>query len=341
MDKIQQLTFCRFIAAVSIVIYHYGDKTSIYQVGFLKKIFENANVAVSFFYVLSGFVIYYTYQHYNSVNLVLFFKKRLKRIYPAYFLALLLTLLIKSFYWNEFLLSLMMIQTWVPGKSLILNNPGWSLSNEMVFYFTFPLILPFFQNTKVFKYKMVVVSLIWFLSQIIYLIYLVKESNYYMYLPILHFNSFLIGILTAVFFKNRKIQIKYSILSKLIVLVLICTSFFVFNNKMLHNGLLAPLFGLLIYLIAVSKDKMTILFSGKTFQFLGEISYSIYIFQFPVWLFWSDYRISKYLFIDKGISEDFKFSIRFFILILLSIIVFYAIELPLKKYKKSEANFKI
>lgn len=337
MDKIQQLTFSRFIAAVAIIVYHFGQKTSLYQVPVLHTIFENANVAVSFFYVLSGFVLYYSYAQKKEVFWISFLIKRLRRIYPAYFIAILFTLLIKTFHWDDVLLSLFMVQTWIPGKSLILNNPGWSISNELFFYASFPLLLPLFKTYKQIKAQGFAVFLFWLVSQLFFLNLIQSSQHYYLYLPILHINSFIVGVMAARFFQihSRALTI-YSIALKILLLAMFVVALYLFENKNLHNGLLAPLFALLIYLIARGRDAMTRFFSRPLFQFLGEISYSLYIFQFPVWLLISEYRLSKYLHLPKTISEDLKFSIRFLLLVLFSIGFYYFVEKPIQRYYKNK-----
>ena len=57
MMRIEQLTFTRFLAATSIVIFHYGVKCYPFNNNEIAFIFKSADVGVSYFFILSGFVM--------------------------------------------------------------------------------------------------------------------------------------------------------------------------------------------------------------------------------------------------------------------------------------------
>ena len=106
-------------------------------------------VGVSFFFVLSGFILVYTYAGRNIV-LRDFWQTRFARIYPAYLFALLLTspfwiigalkMHVPFFAFGErhFALTsalvVLLLQSWVPGAALSWNSVSWSLSVEAFFY---------------------------------------------------------------------------------------------------------------------------------------------------------------------------------------------------------------
>ena len=87
--RIDQLTFLRFIAAIAIVVYHYGAAIAPFHFTAISFLFKQANLGVSFFYVLSGFVMMLAYTDKAPINAKLFLWNRLARIYPIYILALL------------------------------------------------------------------------------------------------------------------------------------------------------------------------------------------------------------------------------------------------------------
>lgn len=102
-----------------------------------------------------------------------------------------------------------------------------------------------------------------------------------------------------------------------------------------HNGLLAILFVPIILLISSNDSYIMKLISKKPFIFLGEISFGMYILQFPVWGFFSDYRMEKYFGLSKEAFYCENFFLRLFILIILSIISYLFFENPLRtKIKK-------
>jgi len=58
MMRIEQLTFTRFLAAISIVIYHYGKNIFPFNHEITSFIFRQANLGVSYF---CAFWVYYDY----------------------------------------------------------------------------------------------------------------------------------------------------------------------------------------------------------------------------------------------------------------------------------------
>src|SRR5579863_596949 len=91
---LQALTGVRFLAAFYVVLFHSLPwLRNKYQVPETLQIFlGNGYLAVSLFFILSGFILAYTYegQIEGSRNLFRFWQARFARIYPVYFLSLLL-----------------------------------------------------------------------------------------------------------------------------------------------------------------------------------------------------------------------------------------------------------
>lgn len=97
--RIEQLTFTRFIAAISIVIFHYGKESILFNNNLVGYVFKQANVGVSYFFILSGFVMIIAYHNKSEINFIEYFKNRFARIYPVYLLAI-LSLLLFYFGWK-------------------------------------------------------------------------------------------------------------------------------------------------------------------------------------------------------------------------------------------------
>ncbi|MEO2059121.1 MAG: acyltransferase [Mesonia sp.] len=288
--RIEQLTFTRFLAAISIVIFHYGKNVKLFYNNYTSFIFEQANVGVSFFFVLSGFVMIIAYGNRENISFLNYIKNRLARIYPVYLLAIVLLLTVKLFkIINNFdlILNLLMIESWFSNKALSFNFTGWSLSVEMFFYATFPLLLNHFYSKKTLKNTTIFIVFLFILSQLIYLLFLkkimalpfysIKDLPYH---PIMHLNEFLIGNLTGIYFKY-KLKLNLGLIY--------------------HNGLLAIIFAPFLVFLPLSNNKLTNLMSKKTFVFLGEISFVIY-FTSTIWHIFSDYRMNKYFGLDNKVN---------------------------------------
>ncbi|WP_178988987.1 acyltransferase family protein [Winogradskyella schleiferi] len=340
--RIEQLTFTRFIAAIAIVVFHFGRESQLFSNDYVDFIFNNANVGVSYFFVLSGFVMIIAYCEKN-LSFFDYLKNRFARIYPVYILAIILWLVGKTLHdinKVDLFLNVTMLQSWFSERAQTINYPGWSLSVELFFYVSFPFLLNYIYNKKSLKAITIVILGFWLISQLLYHaiiynrfsvpIYTVNDIFYH---PIMHFNEFLIGNLTGLYFlKKNVVQYNKNYLPHLVLLFLFLLVLLKFKIGLnFHNGLLAIVFVPIIYLLSCSKDMISKIISKKPFVFLGEISYSIYILQVPIWLFLTDYRLKKYFGLNEDLEITLAFMVRLFILIVFSSFCYLYIEKPLRK----------
>lgn len=351
--KIQQLTFTRFIAAISIVIFHYGTKSPFFSNEDISFLFKQANIGVSYFFILSGFVMIIAYGNSGNINFTNYLKNRLARIYPIYLLALFLVIIFSLSFSNinisDFLLYIFMLQAWIPEKALIINFPSWSLSVELFFYVTFPFLINRLYSKQPLKITAIWIILFWLVSQVLLhlIIYKSLDIDLYsiqdiFYHPLMHFNEFLIGNLTGLFFieklKEKKKNYLPAILITLTLLILLLKFPIGLN---FHNGLLAVIFVPLILFISLSNDKVTKIFARKEFVFLGEISFGIYILQVPIWAIFSNYRMQKYLGLNKELDFTASFFIRLAVLIVASIFNYLYFEKPMRNLIKNYGQPKL
>src|SRR5215212_2407037 len=153
------LTGLRAVAALLVVLFHY--KYIVPGLGQSQaagaRVIQSGFVGVSLFFVLSGFILAYTYIDDDgglTGSWRDFIFARFARVYPVYIFALLIALLIfidisllhpvgvmklKDTLRTAFLTPLLM-QGWTPKRAWMWNGPGWSLSAEAFFYLLFPAI---------------------------------------------------------------------------------------------------------------------------------------------------------------------------------------------------------
>ncbi len=140
------LTSLRFFAAGLVLAHHAG-------------IFGSGYVGVTFFFVLSGFILAYNYvgKLETGSDRLTFARRRFARIYPAHVLTFLLAIplalstgaikpddgasptpLVFSA-----LANLLLLQSWFSARDVFFgfNAVSWSISNEAYFYALFPLLL--------------------------------------------------------------------------------------------------------------------------------------------------------------------------------------------------------
>lgn len=341
--RTEQLTFTRFIAASLIVAFHFAHDTALYN-GFFSSFMANTNFGVSYFFILSGFIMVISYGPKGIVNHAKFYVNRLARIYPLYLLALLLYIPIRlSIYPVDIWLPvhLLMFQSWFPQTTMEYNFPGWSISVEIFFYALFPFLLNFLMKRKKTLYIFTVVSLaLWLVTQVIFNV-LLKSSfyegnpsrsyNILFYNPLMHLNQFLVGMASGFFYlKNYK---KYSGNFDFLLIIISIMIFFVMkyiHDISFHNGLLAFLFvPFIIILCFNTSGRITKLFSHRVLIVLGEVSFGLYILQLPVFYYLRE--------LDTG-NANFDFLIKFLILLLISTLSYYYLETPLRKIIRKAFN---
>jgi peptidoglycan/LPS O-acetylase OafA/YrhL len=118
------------------------------------EIAAHGYVGVSLFFVLSGFILTYTYLDPLTglrAGLRAFWIARFARIYPVYLLSLLVAFrffLDNPERGNELktvvaLVAVpLLLQAWWPPLEFLWNTPGWTLSAEAFFYLLFPFVAP-------------------------------------------------------------------------------------------------------------------------------------------------------------------------------------------------------
>ena len=301
-NYIPQLTFPRFLAASLVVVFHYGSSTFPFNTGLISKFVAQGSIAVSFFFFLSGLVLTINYFRGPGFTFGSFFRKRIARIYPIYVFAFLITfflaMLIKGAYprGTSIFIQLFSLHAWSPGMCLEINYPGWSISVEMFFYAVFPVLIFFFRK-KNLLFITIFTGLIWLFSilQNYYLAKLIEDPDiiatgeFILYFPLWHLNTFLFGMLSGILILNYK----HKIISKFLPVCLFLAGSVTFiiilvtDNPFrpyIHNGLLSPVYMMLAVGLALDSSWIARLMGIRELVYLGDISYSIYILQFPVYL---------------------------------------------------------
>jgi peptidoglycan/LPS O-acetylase OafA/YrhL len=346
--KTDSLTFTRFIAAMALVIHHFSGNLPGIKGTPVLNLVQKASTLVSFFFVLSGFILVIAYKNRsnneNTVDKRSFYINRFARIYPLYFLALVIYLLLpvtainpaEPVYPEQIINSFFLTQAWLPKWAMCLNYPGWSLSVEAFFYFLFPFILLWMNKIK-FKILISLIAAVWLINIFVYYLMIKGEVNYNFreYHPIVHLSTFLVGMTAGLFYlRYSGFLVKYfkwislfTVLSIAWMLAAIYWGFHVVEYH--HNGMFAPVFVLIILTLASKRTIISDWFSKRPFIFLGEISYGIYILQVPV-LLWIRYLNGLYFNQPKGIL----IGIYLLSLIIFSALSYRFVEQPSRKFIK-------
>ncbi|MEI7435498.1 MAG: acyltransferase [bacterium] len=147
--RLAALTSLRFFAVVAIVVGHTQGCFGI-PLNFMEPF--NQCQAVSFFFVLSGFILTWVYPALDGPAVKTFLLARFARIWPAHMAALLLLLLLfapderfltETTRWWMVLANLSLTHAWIPFQACgyHFNAVSWSISTEAFFYLCFPLLI--------------------------------------------------------------------------------------------------------------------------------------------------------------------------------------------------------
>jgi peptidoglycan/LPS O-acetylase OafA/YrhL len=142
--------------------------------------------------------------------------------------------------------------------------------------------------------------------------------------PVVHISQFLVGKIGGYLFINKRTIMPKSswvtlALFSLVILLIAARP----DNISYQVGLIAPVFMLFIFSVAVSQ---TTFLNAKAFVFLGEISYGIYILQFPVFKFLIAIN-ERYM----HISGQYFFYIGLVVLLVVSALSYVLFEKPLRR----------
>lgn len=329
----------RAISVILVILFHLND--DLFFFGF---------VGVDIFFVVSGFVItqslfnYYSVSGYNGF-ITNFFFRRIKRIYPALLLVLIVSILIyfliipygdHQFLWTSksLLFSIFGLSNIYFFKNIDsfdyfnLENTTpflhtWSLGVEEQFYILYPFLLIFFLKTKInLVFLKILFLVLMFSSLFIFLDQSSTISHFYL-LPsrawelllgsilFLHRNSIQLNI------NSSKLNLNYLISIFLIILLF----FYNFEKNIDYRHLVMLSIITLLLVFNFKRFKTKIIFENNLI-YLGKLSYSLYLWHFPI-LFFISYYVDGIL----------RYILVLIITLILSHLSYNLVEIPARKIK--------
>ncbi|MGC3860728.1 acyltransferase family protein [Micromonospora chersina] len=155
--RLPSLTGLRWIAALLVFAFHVATMRIVAEPGVkavLDRAFALGLSGVEFFFVLSGFVLVWSYRDGEPRHT--FLRRRLAKIYPNHLVTFVVALAVAFWFadpvapWAA-IGNLLLVQAWIPldGYFYSVNNVSWSLSCELAFYLCLPLVLPWLRRARV------------------------------------------------------------------------------------------------------------------------------------------------------------------------------------------------
>ena len=343
----------RALAVTAVIIYH----AKIYL--FENLIFSGGFIGVDIFFTISGYlitaIILKELIDKKSFSFKNFYEKRARRILPALLFIILLTIPFSWIYLYPIDLvnfSKSILSSLGFGSNFYFHFSGleysssesilkpllhtWSLSVEEQYYILFPIGLV--ATFKYFRRYLVHFLLICFISSLLMAEWgsknYISATFYFIHSRIW---ELIIGSLIAYFEiklgHRGQNKILCSTLPILGLFLIIC-SFIFFNSETYHPSFytLVPVLGVALILWFTNKnDIISKIFSYKIFVKIGLISYSLYLWHYPIFSFANHLEI----FFDNNFGKLILIIITF----ILSIFTYNLIEQPARKAKSSKVVF--
>ena len=288
------LTGIRFFAAVWVMAFHFGAAFTAraHMPHLITRFLEHGNLGVALFFMLSGFILYYTYQDNleTSRDVYKFFVARFARLYPVYLLAVAIAIPLHGrLPHGRELLLFPLLQSWVPpvhdlGYTWIIQ--AWTLSVEAFFYCCFPfLLLPVRRLSP---------GVLWTLAAALFALNVALKTptlhpavpstwpTQHILLPVLCLPEFLLGIALGALFLRKQALPSHSPSNDWLTFAGIAPCCLVIGTRAgdaLITFTAVLCFGWSIYRLADGRGWLTNLLSSRAMLLLGGASFSIYLLQ--------------------------------------------------------------
>ncbi len=339
--RITQLDGLRAIAILLVFLHHIVTKPIelfLYSIDWnITGQFLNylTSSGVQLFYVLSGVLLLRPYLHKTrTFDTFKYFKRRLERLYPTYFVVLLTTALIfylastfPNWYSKEQMLDFSLLNFITQLPIFHINSPYynpvlWSLEIEFLFYLTLPIVVFIFLK---FNFGKIVYSIL-FAAFVLISIYIQFNTKIYnslfplniIYTFLYYSPCFFLGIVIAKFNFTQK---------QGFIFLCIGIIYIALSLRLLPKNT-APSFGVLYFALIILSFKSSFLIkilNKNTLTWFGERSYSFFLIHFPM-IILSNYIIS---FVEETKNLEYFILTRIFSIFLsliATILLFHFVE---------------
>ena len=358
--KLDTLTSLRFFAASMVFLFHYARGFADAPDWFM-SLTSHGFAAVTFFFVLSGFILAYSYlddekpDHFKGTRQA-FWISRVARIYPLYLTALVVAL--PSYIYatahgrnslSDTALGLglvpTMVQAWIPRIAIEWNPPAWSLSVEAVFYVLFPFLIRrearwnartlFLLSFAFVCFVSITSERLWHLKVRGPVTINYNWRNFLHYFPLLHLPSFLVGMALGLMFVKRSpggpgLQ-TLAFWGSFVALIGVSVGRSALPDLFYSQPVLILLFCAVIYFGAkTAAGQRDQVLCHPLLVRLGDASYAMYILQAPL-ASWFEFLLKKLSKVNNWMDSPWLVAIFFILLVSISIFSFEFIEKPFRR----------
>ncbi|MFT0867461.1 acyltransferase family protein [Pseudomonas sp. CAM1A] len=341
--KLSALTSLRFFAALLVFFSHLSflqQSESPTAVELFNKMMYEGYIGVTFFFILSGFILSYA-NHGRTSSYKNYLYSRLARIYPLHLLTLLcaipLLLAVRGVesvsHWGKYIASLAYNATLTQAlsssssKYFSFNAPSWSLSVELFFY----VLFPFFAVLRT-KTIMILALCVITLKGVLVLVVKPSAVHYIFYIcPPLRLGDFLVGILLfRMYLGGTAPSVRgagmLQCTSLLLLLAFASLGQYVPQAYRFDIYYILPM-GLLVYSFAFQYGVLARALSNKVLVLLGEASFAFYLVHQLIIIAGQHVRLRAGS--DHMLSTDIFYGFVYFVsALILSLLLFKFFETP-------------
>ncbi len=359
---LSNLTPLRGIAALWVFVFHFEGVLVHFISPGSTQLIAKGYLMVDLFFIMSGFIMCHVYQKSfeagpTARNFKRFIVARFARIYPLHlFVLIVLILWVARVGVGDLAMiydpaaiptNLLLIHSFGIHKVFTWNVPSWSISAEWWAYMVFPFLVFFLYQKK----KLAAAALLLFviISYIALMFWLPRKDPFDPAAIVPHnldisfdygflrgLAGFVAGMLV---YKIYDAGLFRNIFQKdwTALLVILITLFCLHIG--INDGFYVILFVLVIYTFACNKENVYKICNNRLAQYLGKISYSIYLngmlVAFPY--FAGFIKLPGVQYTNSGASTSFLVGVGYCLVNLmivtgLSTITYYGVEKPCRKY---------
>lgn len=301
MNEIRSLTSLRGLAALYVALLHYSTAIQKHTEVNIPALAPRGHLAVDFFFILSGFIMAYTYAddfaRRGAGAMPSFLVKRAARLLPLHWattiVLVIYTLAVAPSFsggpppafssatpWTDILLNLALLQGL--GFAPNMNAPSWSISVEMFAYVCFPLfLLAGFHRSSLVRTG--------FIALLVATLAAVASRSQNLSLDTIElpvgwtilrgFSEFALGICTYRLFSVAPTRNIWTGETTFAAASLVAVAMMVLR---LWDLLAVLAFPIIIAGAANQKNRLATLLDNRLLHFLGVISFSLYLIHYPI-----------------------------------------------------------
>ena len=337
VGELRALTGVRGIAAWFVVFYHIRLSIAGLPTA-LRDVFAKGYLAVDFFFLLSGFVIWLTWNDRlrtgGIAGVPRFLQKRLARIWPLHLVtlagAVALALVLRAtgrddpqFVFPELPLHVVLLQNWGFTRHLAWNDPAWSISAELAAYLLFPVLVMAVDWRRVPSAMLLALAGLLLLA-----LHLAIDSptlgtdipRYGLLRCLIEFTTG--SIVCALWLRWRTAHVAIG------AATFIASALIIMWFAGVPETLVVPaLFAMLLMILALTTGRSHNPFETQAIHFLGEISYATYLSHFILW------KAFKLAFVtDASAVSSALIALYLALVLLASIALYHLVERPAQRW---------